>query len=106
MSKPPIARDIERWSPKHWDEIVGNSELVDTLRDFAQFGPCNLLVTGPKRTGKTRTIKHGIKTLLCGHRSGNLEPCGDCEACKQVESPLGSLTGIFAAVAGRTIGWC
>ena len=100
MSEAPSPRDIETWSPAKWDHIAGNSELVQTLRNFAQNSPSNLLVTGPWRSGKTRTIKLGIKAMLCENRSQDLNPCGVCPSCRAVDTPLGEHTGLFKELAG------
>lgn len=100
MNLAPTAREIERWSPSTWEHIAGNSDIVRTLRAFARNSPSNLLVTGPWRSGKTRTIKHGIKSILCVHRSDDLEPCGKCQSCRAVDSPLESHTGLFSALDG------
>jgi len=97
VNKLPTPRDIERWSPRRWDDIAGNHELKATLQNFIRSGPCNLLVTGPKRTGKTRTIKHGIKALACPHRTEDLNPCNKCSLCRDVDCPLDGHLGLFVA---------
>lgn len=100
MSDAPSPRDIELWSPSKWEHVAGNRDFKRKLQEFAENGPSNLLVTGPWRSGKTRTINLGIKSILCDSRSANLDPCGTCPACRSVDSPLDSHTGLFTALVG------
>ena len=63
-------KDIERWIPKRWDQIVGNRALKEyfwnmiwCVRKDGHRSGFNLLATGPSRTGKTSAISFGIKCL-------------------------------------------
>lgn len=102
MNKAPTSRDIQRWYPQKWREIAGNSEMVQAWRDFTVHGGCNMLFTGPSRTGKTRTIALGVKSLLCSERNKDLDPCGHCQSCRAVDEARHSHTGLFSAVAGSS----
>ncbi|REJ67329.1 MAG: hypothetical protein DWQ31_11730 [Planctomycetota bacterium] len=105
MTPDPASREIERWSPTKWSEIAGNSGLIRVWLDFIRNSPCNTLVTGPRRSGKTRTILHGIKSLLCKLRSDSLDPCGLCRSCQAVDAILDEHTGLFRELAGNDFGF-
>jgi len=94
------AREIERWSPTLWHEIAGNSDLINMFWDFIVNSPCNTLVTGSKRTGKTRTIILGIMALVCVRRVNGVDPCGKCDACRSVASG-DSHMGLHQAIEGN-----
>jgi hypothetical protein len=48
-TNPPSPRELQRWYPQSFTEIAGNKLLVQTLHDFTERGPANLLVTGPTK---------------------------------------------------------
>ena len=63
-------KDIERWIPERWDQIVGNRALKEYFWDMiwcvrkeSHRSGFNLLATGPSRTGKTSAISFGIKSF-------------------------------------------
>ena len=63
-------KDIERWIPERWDQIVGNRALKEYFWDMiwcvrieGHRSGFNLLATGPSRTGKTSAISFGIKSF-------------------------------------------
>ncbi|MGQ9762682.1 MAG: hypothetical protein ACUVQH_12310 [Thermogutta sp.] len=102
MNNPPTSRDIQRWYPQKWREIAGNSEMIQAWWNFIVHGGCNMLFTGPSRTGKTRTIALGVKSLLCSHKTQVLDPCGHCQSCRAVDEARHSHLGLFSAVAGSS----
>lgn len=73
-------RQIEIWSPDSWDDFAGNDEAVETFKGFVENGPCNTLITGPSRTGKTRLVRLLARSLCCRIRVG-YNPCGACCSC-------------------------
>lgn len=83
--------DLERFQPECWDQIVGNVELKEYFRDLLHCvrieghrSGFNLLATGESRTGKTVTIKYGIKCLGCIDLDyESLNACGTCKNCVQ-----------------------
>ncbi|TWT60824.1 hypothetical protein [Rubinisphaera italica] len=100
MSSEPTPREIENWFPGKWSEVIGNTVLVLKLMDFILNGTCNMMATGIGRTGKTRTLHLGIRSLLCTQRSPNLDPCGQCYACNESVDPKNSHWGGFRALSG------
>lgn len=99
MNSFPSPREIQRWYPSKWSDIVGNSEIVRTWKNFIQHGLQNTLFTGPNRTGKTRTISLGIRSLLCTSRTPTLDPCGQCSACKETGEAKSTVAGMFMSLA-------
>ena len=97
---PPTARDLQRWFPQRFGEIAANKSVVQTFTDFIERGPANLLVTGPSRSGKTRTIKLGIRALCCPNRTITLDPCGQCATCHDVGEVRDGHHGIYAVMMG------
>jgi len=105
MSSDPSPREIQRWYPSKWSEIVGNSSMVKLWKNFIKNGYCNTIFTGPNRTGKTRTISLGISSLLCTARAPTLDPCGKCSSCKFVGEARSSHHGLFSAISGTEYGF-
>jgi len=100
MKGLPTPRQIQRWFPSCWSEIAGNSEVVETWKNFIANGLCNALFTGPSRSGKTRATRLGIRALLCPNRTGLLSPCGKCSACKATDEGRTVHAGVFRAMTG------
>lgn len=100
MKNFPTPQQIRRWFPGCWSEIAGNSEVVETWKNFIANGLCNALFTGPSRSGKTRSISLGIRALLCPNRTALLSPCGKCAACKATDEGRTVHAGVFTAITG------
>jgi hypothetical protein len=56
--------DFERFQPRCWDDITGNEEIVEHLKNMLfgirvnrDFSGWNTLITGPSRSGETALIK-------------------------------------------------
>jgi hypothetical protein len=82
-------RDIERWLPSRWDQIVGNQplkeyfwDMIMCVRKEGHRSGFNLLLTGPSRGGKTSGITLGIQALGCFNLDlETFNPCGRCANC-------------------------
>lgn len=98
MSTPLSPREIQRWYPSQWDQIVGNSALITAWLSMIANGPCNTLFTGPHRSGKTRVISLGIRALLCPNRTPTLDPCGACPSCQAMREARNAHTGLFSVM--------
>ena len=100
MSWSPNPSWIQRWYPKRWSEVAGNSAMIQVWINFIINGPCNALFTGMSRTGKTRTISLGVRSLVCTDRTATHDPCGKCEACKALGDGTPELWGVFKNLCG------
>ena len=78
-------REIQRWFPKKWTEIAGNSKVKALLQNLLKTGLCNVIITGPSRTGKTRLTSLLLRAACCPHRDEQMNPCGRCSTCIEVE---------------------
>jgi hypothetical protein len=99
-------RSVERWLPSSWDEVVGNPELKEHLRDVlwsvrvkGDYSGNNTLVFGPSRSGKTATLKLFMRCLVCHHLDeDSLNPCNrECPPCRAGSEHFGE-GGIFQQV--------
>lgn len=87
--KSPI-KDIERWLPARWDQVIGNQALKEyfwdmiwCVRQEAHRSGFNMLLTGDSRGGKTSGVTLGIKALGCFNLDWEtFNPCGDCANCR------------------------
>ncbi len=92
-------REIQKWWPEHWSEIVGNVSVVRALLNFITYGGANMLITGPSRSGKTRSISLGIMAVMCPNRTAQLEPCGQCTTCREIRNGRENVNGLFSLMA-------
>ena len=97
----------QAWLPSSKHEIVGNHRMKKLFgklihlknkhgkTGFPQEFHNSFLITGASRSGKTATVKHFVRCLLCDHLDvENQQPCGECDGCSQ--SLLGEQNnGIF-----------
>ncbi len=86
----PVVKDIERWTPTRWDQIVANQSLKEYFWDMiyctrkeGHRSGFNMLLTGNSRGGKTSGITLGIRALGCFHLDmDTFNPCGRCANCQ------------------------
>ncbi len=72
-----------------WQGIEGHDPLVDQFRQALRRGrlASTFLFIGPSGIGKHSFALKLAQSLLCEHsREEDLEPCGHCPACQQVEA--------------------
>ena len=82
----PIQSLYRRYRPQKFSEIVGQSHVVNVLKNAVvnkQVGHAYLF-SGPRGTGKTSTARILAKALNC-EKPKDGEPCGKCETCVSIE---------------------
>ncbi|RCK72021.1 MAG: DNA polymerase III subunits gamma and tau [Anaerolineae bacterium] len=77
-----------KWRPTNWQEIVGQAQVVQTLRNAIAAGRFAhaYLFAGPRGTGKTTTARILAKALNCLAEDGNQKPCGECQNCLAIQA--------------------
>ena len=74
--------------PKTFNEIIGQDHIVKTLVNQINTNRVGhaYLFCGARGTGKTTMAKVFARAINCQNPK-NGSPCGECEACKALESP-------------------
>jgi DNA polymerase-3 subunit gamma/tau len=72
-----------RHRPGSFDEVVGQTHVVRTLRNAVEQGKVNhaYLFVGSRGTGKTSMAKILARSLNCERGGPTVTPCGVCESC-------------------------
>ncbi|HEX6454894.1 MAG TPA: DNA polymerase III subunit gamma/tau [Solirubrobacterales bacterium] len=72
-----------RHRPGSFDEVVGQTHVVRTLRNAVEQGKVHhaYLFVGSRGTGKTSMAKILARSLNCERGGPTIDPCGECESC-------------------------
>jgi DNA polymerase-3 subunit gamma/tau len=72
-----------RHRPGSFDEVVGQTHVVRTLRNAVEQGKVHhaYLFVGSRGTGKTSMAKILARSLNCERGGPTVHPCGECESC-------------------------
>jgi DNA polymerase III subunit gamma/tau len=72
-----------RHRPGSFDEVVGQTHVVRTLRNAVEGGKVHhaYLFVGSRGTGKTSMAKILARSLNCERGGPTVTPCGECESC-------------------------
>ncbi|MBQ8836708.1 MAG: DNA polymerase III subunit gamma/tau [Clostridia bacterium] len=76
-----------KWRPVSFDDVCGQNHITDILRYETAENRIShaYLFCGPRGTGKTTCAKILAKAINC-HSPINGNPCGECEACRSIDS--------------------
>src|SRR6266571_9492251 len=82
MAYQVIAR---KWRPQKFDDVVGDQAVTRTLRNaIASRRLAQAFVfAGPRGVSKTTTARILARALSCA-KGPTADPCGDCDACKEI----------------------
>lgn len=78
-----------KYRPQTLDMLVGQEHIKKTLTSAIELGKIAhaFLFTGPRGTGKTSTARILAKSLNCIN-GPTLQPCGECESCKDITNSV------------------
>jgi DNA polymerase-3 subunit gamma/tau len=81
------------YRPKKFAEISTQSHVGETLKSAVANGRVAhaYLFSGPRGVGKTTAARVLAMALNCPNRTGDGEPCGECESCERIWSGKTSL---------------
>ena len=76
-----------KYRPRRFEDVVGQDHITGILRRQIQTGQTShaYLFVGSRGTGKTTCAKILSRALNCEHPV-NGDPCGECAACRGIES--------------------
>jgi DNA polymerase III subunit gamma/tau len=86
LAREPMSESTSlyrRHRPGSFDEVVGQSHVVRTLRNAVERGKVHhaYLFVGSRGTGKTSMAKILARSLNCERGGPTVIPCGECESC-------------------------
>ena len=86
MSKQPESLSIyRRWRPQRFGDVVGQEEIVRTLRNAVSAGNAAhaYLFAGERGIGKTSVARILARAVNCLQPSDG-EPCNECANCSTI----------------------
>jgi len=86
-TRVPYLSLYRKYRPRSFAEIVGQRHVTQTLANAVKANRIAhaYLFCGPRGTGKTTTARALAAALNC-EKGPTAEPCGECEACRRINS--------------------
>jgi DNA polymerase-3 subunit gamma/tau len=74
-----------KWRPKNFDEVVGQTPIVQTIKNAIQYNKVAqaYLFSGPRGSGKTTLARLLAKAMNC-HKGITIDPCNQCPSCLEI----------------------
>jgi DNA polymerase III subunit gamma/tau len=75
-----------KWRPHRFEDLVGQSHVVQTLKNAIQLGRVShaYLFSGSRGIGKTSVARIFAKALRCPNAKDSLSSCNECEECRAI----------------------
>lgn len=80
----------KKYRPKTWEDIIGQDNVVNTLRDvpLTKKVPTGYMFFGTHGCGKTSTAFILAKALNCPNLKPDGNPCNECNICKAIDKSV------------------
>ena len=77
----------QKYRPKNFTELIGQDHIVKTLKSEIRNGEVSnaYIFSGTRGTGKTSLARIFAKALNCGSLSKDIDPCGVCSICMDID---------------------
>lgn len=74
--------------PNRFDEVYGHDSIMTELMERQKNNnfPKVMYLTGGSGTGKTTTMRIIAKSILCGSKKEDGNPCNECKTCQTIDS--------------------
>ncbi len=75
-----------KYRPNKLSQLIGQEVLSQTLKNAFTSGKVAhaFILTGVRGIGKTTTARIIAKSLNCTDLQNNIDPCGNCQSCKDI----------------------